>query len=48
MSQLISQYGDQIEMVISNNDEMALGAVEAYKNVGYMQSDYPVIFGIDG
>ena len=27
-------------MVISNNDEMALGAVEAYKNVGYMQSDY--------
>ena len=27
MSRLISQYGDQIEMVISNNDEMALGAV---------------------
>ena len=48
MSRLISQYGDQIEMVISNNDEMALGAVEAYKNAGYMQSDYPVIFGIDG
>ena len=35
-------------MVISNNDEMALGAGEAYKNAGYMQSDYPVIFGIDG
>lgn len=48
MSRLISQYGDQIEMLISNNDEMALGAVEAYKNAGYMQSDYPVIFGIDG
>ena len=48
MSRLISQYGDQIEMVISNNDEMALGAVEAYKNAGYMQSNYPVIFGIDG
>lgn len=48
MSRLIEQYGDKIELVISNNDEMALGAVEAYKNVGYMQSDYPVIFGIDG
>lgn len=48
MSRLIEQYGDEIELVISNNDEMALGAVEAYKNVGYMQSDYPVIFGIDG
>lgn len=48
MSRLIEQYGEKIELVISNNDEMALGAVEAYKNVGYMQSDYPVIFGIDG
>lgn len=48
MSRLIEQYGDEIELVISNNDEMALGAVEAYKNAGYMQSDYPVIFGIDG
>ena len=32
MTQLISQYGSQIELVISNNDEMALGAVEAYDN----------------
>lgn len=48
MSRLIEQYGEKIELVISNNDEMALGAVEAYKNAGYMQSDYPVIFGIDG
>ena len=29
MSRLIEQYGDEIELVISNNDEMALGAVEA-------------------
>ncbi len=48
MTQLISQYGDQIEMVISNNDEMALGAVEAYKNSGISQDKWPVIFGIDG
>ncbi len=31
MSQLIDHYGTEIELVISNNDEMALGAVEAYK-----------------
>lgn len=48
MSQLISQYGPEIEMVISNNDEMALGAVEAYRNAGYKKEDYPIIFGIDG
>lgn len=30
-NQLIEQYGDKIEMIISNNDEMALGALEAYK-----------------
>ena len=29
MNRLISQYGKKIELVMSNNDEMALGAVEA-------------------
>ena len=29
MSRLIEQYGEKIELVISNNDEMALGAVAA-------------------
>lgn len=48
MNRLISQYGTGIELVISNNDEMALGAVEAYQKVGYEQKDWPVIFGIDG
>ena len=48
MSRLISQYPTGIELVISNNDEMALGAVEAYRKAGYEQSDWPVIFGIDG
>ena len=27
---------------------MALGAVEAYRTVGYAREDWPVIFGIDG
>ena len=29
MSQLLTEYGDQIELVLSNNDDMALGAVDA-------------------
>lgn len=48
MSRLISQYQTEIELVISNNDEMALGAVEAYRKAGFEHSDWPVIFGIDG
>ena len=48
MNRLISQYGKEIELVIFNNDEMALGAVEAYRTVGYAREDWPVIFGIDG
>lgn len=48
MTQLISQYGSRIELVISNNDEMALGAVEAYNNSNISRDRWPVIFGIDG
>ena len=48
MNRLISQYGKKIELVMSNNDEMALGAVEAYRKAGYVRVDWPVIFGIDG
>ena len=48
MNRLISQYGTEIELVLSNNDEMALGAVEAYRKAGYIRKDWPVIFGIDG
>ena len=48
MNRLISQYGKEIELVMSNNDEMALGVVEAYRKAGYAREDWPVIFGIDG
>ena len=48
MNRLISQYGKKIELVMSNNDEMALGAVEAYRKAGYVRVEWPVIFGIDG
>ena len=48
MNRLISQYEDSIELIMSNNDEMALGAVAAYQKAGYEQDKWPVIFGIDG
>ena len=48
MNRLISQYGDGIEMILSNNDDMALGAIEAYQKAGYELSQRPVIFGING
>ena len=48
MLQLIHQYGGDIELVLCNNDEMAMGAVDAYEDEGYPLEDRPVIFGIDG
>ncbi len=48
ISRIISQYADQVELILSNNDEMALGAVEAYEKAGIDSSKWPAIFGIDG
>ncbi|WP_024865300.1 substrate-binding domain-containing protein [Butyrivibrio sp. FCS014] len=48
MSQLIEQSGDSIELVLSNNDDMALGAIDAYEAAGVLESAMPVFFGIDG
>ena len=48
MTQFLTQYGDQIELVLANNDDMALGAVDAMKAAGIDQSEWPVILGIDG
>lgn len=48
MMQLIGQNQNKIELVLANNDEMALGAVDAYKKLNYTESAWPVFFGIDG
>ena len=48
MMQLIGQYKNQIEVVIANNDAMALGAMDAYKKLGYTETNRPIFFGIDG
>lgn len=46
MERWINEYGDQIELVISNNDDMALGAIDAIEkneNLSHIK-----IVGIDG
>lgn len=48
MMQLIGQHQNEIELVLSNNDDMALGAIDAYKKLNYTESALPVFFGIDG
>mgnify|MGYP001829277093 FL=1 len=45
---LISQYQSKIELVLANNDDMALGAIDAYKKLNYSESALPVFFGVDG
>lgn len=48
MELLISQYQGNIELVLANNDDMALGAIDAYRKMNYTESTWPVFFGIDG
>ena len=51
IASLFLKYGNNIEVIISNNDAMAIGAIEALQNYGYNKGDpsktIPV-FGIDG
>ena len=48
MEQLLSQKGTGIELLLANNDDMALGAVDALKASGINRDEWPVIVGIDG
>ncbi len=48
MAQLIERNGDGIELVLANNDDMALGAVDAYNSAKISADERPLIFGIDG
>ncbi|MCD7818826.1 MAG: galactose ABC transporter substrate-binding protein [Lachnospiraceae bacterium] len=45
---MLAQFGDSIELILANNDDMALGAIDALKAEGIAQEDWPVIVGIDG
>ena len=47
-SQWIKDYGDQIEVILSNNDDMALGAIEALKAGGFFNGGaYIPVCGVD-
>lgn len=45
---MLGQYKNKIELVLANNDDMALGALDAYKNLNYTEALLPVFIGIDG
>ena len=44
MEQWIAEMGDEIELVLCNNDDMALGAADALKRKNFTAA----VFGIDG
>lgn len=48
MAQLLSQNGTGIELVLANNDDMALGAIDALKTSELEREEWPVVVGIDG
>ena len=48
MGQMIDKYGDDIELVLANNDDMALGAIDEYESRNITFSKRPAIVGIDG
>lgn len=51
MTQWMKEFGDGIEVVFSNNDDMALGAIDALKAEGYYNNKNmqpPMVYGIDG
>jgi methyl-galactoside transport system substrate-binding protein len=48
MAAFLSSSGDKIEAVFANNDDMALGAIEALKASGYFTGDkYIPVVGVD-
>ena len=47
MQRWLEELGDAIEVVFANNDDMALGAIDALKETGRPLKDWPLIVGID-
>ena len=47
MQQWIQDYGHEIELVLANNDDMALGAIDALLSAGWRREDLPFIVGAD-
>lgn len=47
MAGWIETFGSEIEVVISNNDDMALGAIDAYLAADISPEDMPFVVGVD-
>ncbi len=47
-TQFIEDYGNDIELILSNNDDMALGAIDAYEAMAIPRNKWPAVVGIDG
>lgn len=47
MAQWVKQIGQQIEVVFANNDDMALGAIDACLEAGMTEDQLPFIVGVD-
>ena len=45
---LLTQYVGRIELIIANNDDMALGAIDALRDSKIPKEDWPGVVGIDG
>ncbi len=43
----LEEFGDQIEVILSNNDDMALGAIDALSETDRPLEDWPLIAGVD-
>jgi len=47
MLQLLERFGERIEVVFANNDDMALGAIDACLEAGLTAAELPFIVGVD-
>ena len=45
---LLTQFSGKIELIIANNDDMALGAIDALRDSEIPREDWPGVVGIDG
>ena len=48
MMQFYPEFQDRIELILSNNDDMALGVLDAYDKIGLPKDKRPFVYGIDG